>query len=337
MRPLEALQQQQKMEAITQMPQSTYKSYSLRPLTVDATGGTPRLSLEDREYTDTQMNTDLLYVGESGSDTLTFEYTVVTGDEATDLDYDSTASLTLNGSGTINATAAPNNAALLTLPEPGTRGSLSSNKNISINRGAITNTAPTLSQTIPDQVLTVNTSFTVTIPAGTFIDAENDPLTYSASGLPDGLTLDATGTFSGTPETEQVLTPYDYTVSDGTASTNSTISIKVNPAPTLRIIANISYSPDSLISETLPAADEGTGTKPIKYTLSPTLIDGLITFDAGERTIEGTAPTTEQRRQYTYTAEDANGALAAQTFTITISLIQDLNLRIKVFLEGAQQ
>ena len=301
---------------------------------VDATGGTPTLTLKTKD-TDPEMNTDVLYVGGSGSDTLTFEYTVVTGDEATDLDYDSTASLTLSGSGTINATAAPNNAALLTLPEPGTRGSLSSNKNISINRGAITNTAPTLSQTIPDQVLTVNTSFTVTIPAGTFIDAENDPLTYSASGLPDGLTLDATGTFSGTPETEQVLTPYDYTVSDGTASTNSTISIKVNPAPTLRIIANISYSPDSLISETLPAADEGTGTKPIKYTLSPTLIDGLITFDAGERMIEGTAPTTEQTRQYTYTAEDANGALAAQTFTITISLIQNLNLRIKVFLEGA--
>ena len=83
---LEASQQQKKMEAITQMPQSTYKSYSLRPLTVDATEGTPTLTLKTKD-TDPEMNTDVLYVGGSGSDTLTFEYAVVTGDEATDLDY----------------------------------------------------------------------------------------------------------------------------------------------------------------------------------------------------------------------------------------------------------
>ena len=77
---------------------------------VDATEGTPTLTLKTKD-TDPEMNTDVLYVGGSGSDTLTFEYAVVTGDEATDLDYDSTASLTLND-GTINATAAPNNARL---------------------------------------------------------------------------------------------------------------------------------------------------------------------------------------------------------------------------------
>ena len=246
---------------------------------VDATGGTPTLTLKTKD-TDPEMNTDVLYVGGSGSDTLTFEYAVVTGDEARDLDYDSTASLTLN-SGTINATAAPNNAALLTLPEPGTRGSLSSNKNISINPTVTipSNTPPTLSQPIPDQVLTVNTSFTYTIPAGTFTDAENDPLRYSpVTTLPNGLTLDAyTGTFSGTPVTEQTSTQqYTFLVSDGTASTNSTIGIKVNAALTFPLppIADISYSPNSLISETLPLVIDGTGTKPIKYTLSPTLIDG---------------------------------------------------------------
>ena len=114
-------------------------------------------------------------------------------------------------------------------------------------------------------------------------------------------------------------------VADGYAAGTATVMVEVvdplritvNVALTLPTIANKTYPPGSLISETLPLVIEGTGTNPITYTLSPVLLNGL-TFDAGERTIVGTAPATEQRRQYTYTAEDANGALAAQTFTIII-------------------
>ena len=86
--------------------------------------------------------------------------------------------------------------------------------------------------------MTANTPFIVTIPAGAFTDDQNDPLTCTPSvRLPsDWLMLDAdTGTFSGTPTpvTEQTLTSYTYTVSDGTTSTNSMIGITVNAAPTL--------------------------------------------------------------------------------------------------------
>ena len=297
---------------------------------IDISGGVPTLSLETGSA-DTQAS----YISGTGSDTLTFAYTVVAGDSATDLDYVNTASLTLNG-GTINATAAPNYRALLTLPEPETRGSLSSNKNISINKDAITNTEPTQDHTIPNQELTVNGPFIVTIPAGTFIDAENDPLRYfPITELPDWLELDAdTGTFSGTPVTEQSLREYDYFVTDGSGSIIDTISIIVNAAPTLSTIVNINYSPGSLISETLPLIIEGTGTKPIKYTLSPTRVDGLITFDAGERTITGTAPMAEQTRLYTYTAEDKNGALAAQIFTLIIKELEPPNISDKIYSLG---
>ena len=284
---------------------------------VDATGGTPTLTLETRTG---DNDTDAVYDSGSGSDTLTFEYTVVNGDEATDLDYVSTASLTLSD-GTINAAAAPNSAALLTLPKPGTRGSLSSNKNISINRMAIENTRPRKIQTqpIPDQELTVNIPFAYTIPAGRFTDDQNDPLTYLPStSLPDGLTLDArTGTFSGTPVTEQALIPYDYTVSDGTVSITDTINIIVNAAPTLSTMADKIYPPNSsvFLPTTLPSPSGGA--KPITYTLSPELPDGL-TFDDETRMITGITPATEQTGQYTYTAEDKNGALTVQRFTISI-------------------
>ena len=108
----------------------------------------------------------------------------------------------------------------------------------------------------------------------------------------------------------------------------------MNAAPTLSTIVDINYSPGSLISETLPLVIEGTGTKPIKYTLSPTRVDGLITFDAGTRMITGTAPMAEQTRLYTYTAEDKNGALAAQIFTLSIKTLEPPNILDKIYSLG---
>ena len=83
---------------------------------VDTTEGRPTLTLETRPGDD---DTDAVYDSGSGSDTLTFVYTVASGDSVRDLDYKSTASITLNG-GTINNTTGES-VATLTLPEPGTR------------------------------------------------------------------------------------------------------------------------------------------------------------------------------------------------------------------------
>jgi len=90
--------------------------------------GTPRLQLETGA-TDEFAN----YVSGSGTNTLTFDYTVVSGDASSDLDYTSTGALTLNG-GTIKD-AAGNNATL-NLPAPGAAGSLGANKNIVIDTTA---------------------------------------------------------------------------------------------------------------------------------------------------------------------------------------------------------
>ena len=66
----------------------------------------------------------------SGSNALTFNYTVQAGHSAADLDYASTSALALSG-GTIQDTAGNN--ATLTLAAPGTAGSLGANKNIVID------------------------------------------------------------------------------------------------------------------------------------------------------------------------------------------------------------
>jgi hypothetical protein len=87
--------------------------------------GTPQLTL-DNGGAGAVVN----YASGSGSDTLTFNYTVASGDVSADLDYTATTSLALNG-GTIKDAAT--NAAVLTLASPGAAGSLGANKNIVID------------------------------------------------------------------------------------------------------------------------------------------------------------------------------------------------------------
>jgi len=85
-------------------------------VTVITTGGTPRLLLEtgatDRYAT---------YTSGSGTSTLSFSYTVQAGDLSSDLDYQSTSALELNGGTIRNSSGA--NAALI-LPAPGSGSSL---------------------------------------------------------------------------------------------------------------------------------------------------------------------------------------------------------------------
>ena len=76
------------------------------------------------------------YTSGSGTNTLTFTYTVAAGQNSAHLDYTSANALSLNG-GTIEDSLA--NPATLTLPAPGSAGSLGGNKSIVID-----STAPTV-------------------------------------------------------------------------------------------------------------------------------------------------------------------------------------------------
>lgn len=87
--------------------------------------GTPTLTLETGT-TDRVVN----YTGGSGSNILTFDYTVQAGDVATDLDYIGTAALAFNG-GTIRDQAG--NDAILTLAAPGASTSLGANNNFRVD------------------------------------------------------------------------------------------------------------------------------------------------------------------------------------------------------------
>jgi len=135
--------------------------------TVNVTGS-PNLLLEtgitDRTAT---------YISGSGSDTLIFNYPVIAGDSSNDLDYVGTNSLMLNA-GTITSATGD---AILTLPSPGSPGSLGANKNIVIDNGM----APTVTinqatgQSDPTNALPIN--FTVVLSEAV------DPSSFTVSDI----------------------------------------------------------------------------------------------------------------------------------------------------------
>jgi hypothetical protein len=130
---------------------------------VTTTGGTPTLLLETGATDRTAS-----YVSGSGTNTLTFRYTVQAGDTSADLTQQSTSALILNG-GTIKDAAGNNSP--LTLPgiTSGTTGSLAANKAIVVDT-----TAPA-----------TPTSLTVTPVGGTVVantlNSTNTNMTASAT------------------------------------------------------------------------------------------------------------------------------------------------------------
>jgi hypothetical protein len=150
--------------------------------------GIPQLTLETGSI-DAVIN----YISGSGTDTLTFSYTIASGHTSSDLGYESMNALSLNG-GTIRDLAG--NGANVTLPAPGSLGSLSDNKDIILE---------TISPTI--------TNVSSTKPDGTYGEGEiiNIIITFSES-------VYVTGTPQLTLETGSADAIIDYTSGSGTAT-----------------------------------------------------------------------------------------------------------------------
>ena len=175
-----------------------YKAGQVIPVTITFTSavtvtGTPQLTLETGT-TDRTVN----YASGAGTTALTFNYTVQTGDTSADLDYISSSALALNG-GTIRSSVT-SAAAVLTLPTPGTSGSLGANKALVIDTAAPT--FASLTRLTPATQLT--NADTLTFRA-TFSEAVNgvDAADFTVTGT----TATITG-FTGTG-------PYDITLSGG--------------------------------------------------------------------------------------------------------------------------
>ncbi|MCY2932498.1 MAG: Ig-like domain-containing protein, partial [Planctomycetota bacterium] len=221
-----------------------YKAGALVPITVTFSGvvtvstahGTPRLALNDQGTA--------LYAGGSGTDTLTFNYTVAAGQNAADLDYALTTSLTLNG-GVIED--AFGNPVKLTLASPGASGSLGANKNIVIDTavpaapvvtGVTADTGSSASDAITtDQTLMINgtaeANSTVTVSR-----ADVGVLGTCTANASKAWSFDYTGTILPEGSYGFTATATDPAGNTGGSSATRTVTVDLTGAAVSSVSAN---------------------------------------------------------------------------------------------------
>jgi len=148
------------------------------------------------------------------------------------------------------------------------------------------------------------------------------PYTFTATGLPPGLSLSPTGTLSGTPTTAGPFT-VAVTATDTNGAT-VTGSFKVTIAPQLTVTP--SSIPDATVGVAIsPVQLTATGGTPPYQWQSATVPPGLSL--ALDGTLSGT-PTAGGSFQFTVFVVDSNGVLANGTEKLTVALSSILSASI---------
>ena len=116
---------------------------------------------------------------------------------------------------------------------------------VTVTESAIPNRAPTIVP-LSDQTAEVNQSASLQVSAS---DAEGDSLTYTATGLPSGISLaSTTGLLSGTPNTAGVFTVV-VNVSDGLASSTVSFTWTVEQPRTYQCNTTRNVAPEGSASQ----------------------------------------------------------------------------------------
>ena len=217
--------------------------------------GIPQLNLETG-CSDTTLN----YSSGSGTDTLSFIYTVQAGDQNSDLDYLSTSSLTLNGGTIIDGLKKP---VSLTLPSPGATHSLAANKTLNISTTPI-NTASNLISGTPSSTGFQDQLYSF---APTLLTSG---ISFIGANLPSWSSINSTtGNLSGDPlSSETHSNIYICATKDGNTQTIGPFSIVVTGDPLKSHAWHLKNTGQSAFSQS-------GGTSGADLNLSSTLSEGI--------------------------------------------------------------
>ena len=262
--------------------------------------GRPRLTLETGS-SDQSIN----YTSGSGGATLTWNYTVQSGNISSDLDYQSTTALALN-SGTIKD-ATGNDADLTTLPSPGASGSLAANKALVVD-GVV--------PTIYSAAVASNNSY---------IDVNMSEAVYNASAGSGALeATDFTLTFaqnSGSATGASISS-----VKQNDSATESSATALAGGETTIRVFLTTTGTPSGVetiaitpvnatsiydVAGNAMATSQTTGAKTLNDNLLPTITS--VSLAANNSTISVTLS------ESVYNTNGSSGALEASDFAFSIS------------------
>jgi Putative Ig domain/PLD-like domain len=180
-------------------------------------------------------------------------------------------------------------------------------------------TSNTVTVTNPgSQAGTVGTAASLQIAATD--SASGQTLTYSATGLPAGLSISSTtGLISGTPTTagssSVTVTAKDTTGASGSASFTWTINPKATNTVTVTNPGSQAGTVGTAASLQIAATDSASGQT---LTYSATGLPAGLSISSTTGLISGT-PTTAATSSVTVTATDTTGASGSATFSWTIS------------------
>ncbi|HZR23163.1 MAG TPA: putative Ig domain-containing protein [Vicinamibacterales bacterium] len=193
--------------------------------------------------------------------------------------------------------------------------------------------------TMPISWVLLNTAPVLTVPAtqtlhgsvtalhATATDANNDPVKFTATGLPAGVTIDATtGNFNGSPTAAGVFT-INVTADDGVGgvTTKSFTLTIANTPPQITVPPNQTRHVGTVISPAVVATAKDNDGDPFTFTVDPTTLPPGVTASApttvsGVTTIQfsGT-PTAVGNYTTKLTATDSFNQTTTATFTWAIT------------------
>ncbi len=220
----------------TTKPSGAYTTATVIPITVTfgeavtVTGGAPQLALNSSA---TALAT---YASGSGTTSLVFNYTVVAGDNATQLDYTSTSALSLPSGASINDSLG--NPAILTLPAPASTADALATQNISIETAPATVSA--VSSTVSTGTYGLGASIPITLTFSHPVIVTGTPqLTLNDGAMVNYASGSGTAilTFNYVVAAGQNATMLDYASTDALALNGGTILDAVGAAATLTLPA----------------------------------------------------------------------------------------------------
>jgi hypothetical protein len=263
--------------------------------------GTPQLTLETGT-TDAVVD----YSSGSGTNTLTFSYTIGSGETSSDLDYGSTSALALN-SGTIKDAAG--NAATLTLASPGAANSLAANKALVVDTTVPTVTGVT--STTVDGIYKQGDVIAVTVAFSEVVNVTGTPQLTLETGTTDALVDYSSGTgtntltFSYTIGLGGTSSDLDYGSTSALALNSGTIKDAALNVATLTLAspgaanslgANKALVVDTtvpVISSVSPSASSFIKVADVGYTLSEVIASGSVTYTRTSGSADSGSPHTQ--------------------------------------------